>query len=159
MDGAHTIERCFEVTEKILQRVFHRLFEHRICLAGMLLKPNMVIAGADCPQQASVAQVAEATLRCLKQIVPTAVPGIVFLSGGQSETLATENLNALNQLGNAPWKLSFSFGRALQASAMKTWKGERKNFSAAQEALLHRARCNSVACHGKYSKQMESAQK
>jgi fructose-bisphosphate aldolase class I len=159
MDGDHTIERCFEVTGKMLQRVFHRLFEHRVRLEGMLLKPNMMIAGEKCPQQASIAQVAEATLRCLKEFVPPAVPGIVFLSGGQSETLATENLNAINQAGKSPWKLSFSYGRALQASAMKAWSGKRENIGAAQKVLLHRARCNSAACQDNYSTALEAEQK
>jgi fructose-bisphosphate aldolase, class I len=155
MDGDHTIERCLEVTENILARVFQKLFEHHVRLEGMLLKPNMVIAGEDCPQPASVAQVAETTLRCLKRFVPATVPGVVFLSGGQSETLATENLNAMSRLGEAPWGLSFSFGRALQASAMKTWNGTRENFNAAQIALLHRARCNSAARQGNYTSESE----
>jgi fructose-bisphosphate aldolase class I len=159
MDGAHTIERCFEVTGKVLQRVFQRLFENRVRLEGMLLKPGMVLAGKDCLQPAGVTQVAEMTLRCLKQFVPAAVPGIVFLSGGQSETLATEHLNALNQLEKAPWELSFSFGRALQASAMETWHGEQKNFSAAQEIFIQRARCNGAARRGQYAKQLESNSK
>jgi fructose-bisphosphate aldolase class I len=156
MDGDHTIERHFEVTETILKIVFQSLFEHRARLEAMLLKPNMVLSGKDCPQQASVARVAEATLRCMLQAVPGAVPGIVFLSGGQSDALATEHLNALNRLGKAPWALSFSFGRALQAPALQAWKGARQNVDAAQKALHHRAQCNGAARSGKYSREMES---
>ena len=151
MDGDHTIERHFEVTERALKIVFGSLFEQRIRLEAMLLKPNMVLAGKDCPQQASVAQAAEMTLRCMLHNVPAAVPGIVFLSGGQSDVRATEHLNALNQLGKVPWALSFSFGRALQAPALKAWKGSASNVSAAQHALYHRARCNSVARSGSYA--------
>lgn len=155
MDGDHSIERHFEVTEAILQVVFQSLFEHQVCLEAILLKPNMVLAGKQCPQQAAVAEVAEATLSCMLRAVPAAVPGIVFLSGGQSDVLATEHLNALNQLAKAPWELSFSFGRALQAPALKKWRGEATNLSAAQQALHHRARCNNTARFGKYSKAME----
>jgi len=155
MDGDHTIERHLEVTEMILKSVFVKLFEHRVRLDTMLLKPNMVLAGEECPQQAGVAQVAESTSRCLLGAAPAAVPGIVFLSGGQSDMVATEHLNALNRLGKAPWELSFSFGRALQAPSLKTWKGAPSNVSAAQKALLHRARCNSAARFGKYSQDME----
>jgi fructose-bisphosphate aldolase class I len=156
MDGDHTIERHFEVTESTLKIVFQSLFEHRVRLEAMLLKPNMVLSGKDCPQQASVAQVADATLRCMLRAVPAAVPGVVFLSGGQSDVLATEHLNALNRLGKAPWELSFSFGRALQAPALQAWKGAPGNVDAAQKALHHRARCNGAARSGKYSRQMES---
>ncbi|MBI3849094.1 MAG: fructose-bisphosphate aldolase class I [Verrucomicrobia bacterium] len=157
MDGDHSIERHFEVTEAILKAVFQSLFEHRVRLEAMLLKPNMVLAGKDCPQQAGVAQVAETTLRCMLRAVPAAVPGIVFLSGGQSDVLATKHLNALNQnqLAKAPWELSFSFGRALQAPALITWRGEAMSMKAAQDALHHRARCNSAARFGKYSEEME----
>lgn len=155
MDGDHTIERHFEVTETILKSVFLSLFEHRVDLGAMLLKPNMVLAGKDCPQQASVARVAEMTLRCMLRAVPAAVPGIVFLSGGQGDVLATGHLNALNQLGKAPWELSFSFGRALQALALITWRGEPMSVKAAQQALHHRARCNSAARFGRYSEELE----
>jgi fructose-bisphosphate aldolase, class I len=155
MDGDHSIERHFEVTEAALKIVFHSLFEHRVRLEAMLLKPNMVLAGKDCTAQAGAAQVAEATLRCLLRTVPPIVPGIVFLSGGQSDLLATEHLNRLNQLGKAPWQLSFSFGRALQAPALKAWQGQPQLFGAGQKALLHRARCNSAARLGKYSSEME----
>jgi fructose-bisphosphate aldolase class I len=157
MDGDHTIERHLEVTEPILNLAFKVLFEHRVHLEAILLKPNMVLSGKDCPQQADVAQVAEDTLRCMLRCVPAAVPGIVFLSGGQSDVRATEHLNALNQLGKAPWELSFSFGRALQAPALNVWKANPKNVLPAQAALFHRARCNSAARFGKYSSAMETA--
>jgi fructose-bisphosphate aldolase class I len=157
MDGDHSIERHFEVTEAILKAVFQSLFEHRVRLEAILLKPNMVLAGKQCPQQAAIAEVAAVTLRCMLQAVPAAVPGIVFLSGGQSDVLATEHLNALNQPAKAPWELSFSFGRALQAPALKTWRGEAGNYSIAQQSLHHRARCNSAARFGKYSTAMEES--
>lgn len=155
MDGDHTIERHFEVTETALKLVFNALFEHRVRLQAMLLKPNMVLSGKDCPQQANVEQVAEATLRCMLETVPAAVPGIVFLSGGQSEVQVTEHLNALNRLGPAPWELSFSFGRALQTQALKVWLGRPENVSAAQTALHHRAQCNSAARFGRYAERIE----
>jgi fructose-bisphosphate aldolase class I len=157
MDGTHTIERYFEVTEQTLRSVFNSLAAHRILLEGMLLKPNMVLSGKDCPQQASVQEVAEATVRCLKRAVPAAVPGIVFLSGGQTDQEATEHLNAMNQFPDLPWQLSFSYGRALQAPVLKTWKGEAANVAAAQEAFHHRAMCNSKARFGKYTEDMENA--
>jgi fructose-bisphosphate aldolase, class I len=155
MDGSHTIARHFEVTEAALHEVFPALIQHRVRLEAMLLKPNMVLAGKDCPTQAGVAEVAEQTMRCLKRGVPAAVPGLVFLSGGQSDVLATEHLNALNQLGRAPWELSFSFGRALQAPALKAWQGKPGNAAAAQQALLHRARCNGAARSGQYTAALE----
>ncbi|PYJ47600.1 MAG: fructose-bisphosphate aldolase class I [Verrucomicrobia bacterium] len=157
MDGAHTIERHFEVTQQTLENVFHALYEHRVVLEGMLLKPNMVLSGKDCPQQASVQEVAEATVRCMKRVVPAAVPGLVFLSGGQTDLQATEHLNAMNQLPNLPWQLSFSFGRALQAPVLKAWKGDSANVTAAERAFHHRAWCNSKARFGKYSEEMETA--
>ena len=157
MDGTHTIERYFEVTQQTLESVFHALYEHRVSLEGMLLKPNMVLSGKDCPQQASVQEVARATVRCLKRVVPAAVPGIVFLSGGQTDQQATEHLNAMNQLGDLPWQLSFSYGRALQAPVLKAWKGDQANVAAAQEAFHHRAWCNSKARFGKYTEEMETA--
>ncbi len=156
MDGAHTIDRCDAVTATTLGIVFAALSEHRVALEEMLLKPNMVVSGKDCPQHAGPAEVADATLRCFRRFVPAAVPGIVFLSGGQDDVEATRNLNALNQCGNAPWELSFSFGRALQAPALKAWAGKPENIAAAQKTLHHRARCNSVARFGKYSDAMES---
>jgi len=155
MDGAHPIQRHFEVTEAMLQFVFQALAEHRVHLEGMLLKPNMVLAGTSCPQQADAATVAESTWRCLLRTVPAAMPGIVFLSGGQSELQATEHLNRINRLGRPPWALSFSFGRALQAPVLKAWGGAAEKRDAAQEALLHRARCNSAARFGNYSPILE----
>ncbi|HEX4706405.1 MAG TPA: class I fructose-bisphosphate aldolase [Candidatus Udaeobacter sp.] len=157
MDGTHTIERYFEVTEQTLRSVFNALAAHRVVLEGMLLKPNMVLSGKDCPQQASVQEVADATVRCLKRVVPAAVPGIVFLSGGQSDQQATEHLNAMNQLPDLPWQLSFSYGRALQAPVLKAWKGDLANVAAAQQAFHHRAMCNSKARFGKYTEEMETA--
>lgn len=151
MDGDHMIERHFEVTEAALKHVFHALYEHHVRLEAMLLKPNMVLSGKDSAQRADVAHVAEMTLRCMLRGVPAAVPGIVFLSGGQSDVDATRHLNALNKLGKAPWELSFSFGRALQAPALKAWKGFGSNGDAAQAALHHRARCNSAARFGNYT--------
>lgn len=155
MDGNHTIERHFEVTERTLEAVFHALHEHNVRLEAMLLKPNMVLSGKECPEQATIDQVAEVTLRCLRHTVPAAVPGIVFLSGGQSDIQATEHLNALNVFGDVPWQLSFSFGRALQAPALKAWQGKPENVSLAQQALYHRARCNSAARHGIYTQEIE----
>ena len=157
MDGAHTIERHFEVTEQTLQSVFNALAENRVVLEAMLLKPNMVVSGKDCPQQASVQDVAEATLRCMKRVVPVAVPGLVFLSGGQTDLQATEHLNAMNRLNNVPWELSFSFGRALQAPVLKAWKGDAAKVPDAQRAFHHRALCNSKARYGKYTEEMETA--
>ena len=156
MDGAHTIERHFEVTEQTLQIVFHALAEYRVALEAMLLKPNMVLSGKDCPHQASVQEVAAATLRCMKRVVPAAVPGLVFLSGGQTDLRATEHLNAMNRLNRVPWELSFSFGRALQAPVLKVWKGDPTNVADAQRALHHRAWCNSKARFGKYTEEMET---
>jgi fructose-bisphosphate aldolase class I len=157
MDGTHTIQRYFEVTQQTLESVFHTLYEHRVSLEGMLLKPNMVLSGKDCPEQASVQEVAEATLRCMKHEVPAAVPGLVFLSGGQSDVQATEHLNAMNRLDQVPWQLSFSYGRALQAPVLKAWKGEPANVADAQRAFHRRALCNSKARLGKYTAEMETA--
>jgi fructose-bisphosphate aldolase class I len=156
MDGSHTIERCEDVTSSILHAVFHALFEQCVGMEGMLLKPNMVIAGKDCPKQASVQEVATATVRCLRRHVPAAVPGIVFLSGGQSEVLATSHLNAINKLDlPKPWKISFSYGRALQDPAMEAWRGKQQNLKAAQQAFYQRAKCNSAAAIGKYTSALE----
>ncbi len=151
MEGDHTIERHYDVTEMTLRLVFQALSQHRVKLEAMLLKPNMVLSGKECAEQAPVARVAELTLRCLLRTVPAAVPGIVFLSGGQSDVRASEHLNELNKLGKTPWQLSFSFGRALQAPALEIWKGQPENNRAAQEALRYRAECNSRARFGKYS--------
>ena len=158
MNGAHGIERCEEVTGMVLHALFHALFEQGVSLESMLLKPSMVIAGKDCSRQASVQEVATATLRCLRRNVPAAVPGIVFLSGGQQDRLATAHLNAINRLpGAKPWKLSFSYGRALQDAAMAAWHGRDENVKAGQQAFYHRARCNGAATLGEYSDQMETA--
>jgi fructose-bisphosphate aldolase, class I len=155
MDGDHTIERCYEVTEATLEAVFNELFSQRVVYERMLLKPNMVLSGKECREQAPPEQVAESTIRCFRSVVPAAVPGIVFLSGGQSDEQATANLNAMNKLGPHPWELSFSFGRALQAPALNAWKGEEANLSAGQEAFAHRARLNGAARSGEYTPEME----
>jgi fructose-bisphosphate aldolase class I len=156
MDGAHTIERCEEVTGNVLQATVHELFEQRVSLEGMLLKPNMVIAARQCPQQASVEEVALATLRCLRRHVPAAVPGIVFLSGGQDHLVATMHLNAINQLtGPKPWTLGFSYGRALQDEALHAWHGKHDNVQTGQRVFAHRAKCVSAAALGTYTKAME----
>jgi fructose-bisphosphate aldolase class I len=155
MDGPHTIARCEEVTEKTLKRVYMALHEHHVHLEGSLLKPNMVLSGKECEEQASVDQVAEATVRCLNRCVPAAVPGIVFLSGGQSDEDATAHLNAMNALGTHPWQLSYSYGRALQAPALKAWGGQAANREAAQKAYYHRAKMNSLARTGNYRPEME----
>jgi fructose-bisphosphate aldolase class I len=157
MDADNTIETCYEVTLETLTRTFAALRAQRVDLQGMLLKPNMVIAGKLCKAQADSARIAELTLRCFHAAVPAAVPGIVFLSGGQSEIEATANLNAMNAAGALPWKLSFSYGRALQDSALKAWKGQAKNVPAAQAAFLLRAKCNALACAGKYTPANEKA--
>jgi fructose-bisphosphate aldolase class I len=149
MDGPHSIERCEEVAASALTKVFRALGEHGVQFEGMLLKPNMIVSGTECLTQAGTNEVAEATLRCLKRFVPAAVPGIVFLSGGQSDVEATQNLNAMNQLGGAPWELSFSFGRALQAPVLAAWAGKAENGPAAQRALVHRALCNHEARSGR----------
>jgi fructose-bisphosphate aldolase class I len=155
MDGAHDIDRCEVVTSQVLEAVFAELDAHRVVYDGMLLKPNMVIPGMKCPKQAGVQQVAEATLRCLRRYVPAAVPGIVFLSGGQSAEDATDHLNAMNASGPQPWQVSFSYGRALQAPVLATWKGQESNVAAAQQALLKRSQLNGLARDGKYSRSME----
>ena len=157
MNGDHTIMRCEEVTTATLQSVFSALFDHRAVLEQLLLKTNMILSGTECPEQASIEEIAESTLRCFRHAVPAAVPGIVFLSGGQSDEEATVRLNAICKTGDAPWKLSFSYGRALQAPALKVWKGSPSNIPAAQEALHHRAQCNGLAVEGKYSEAMETA--
>ena len=155
MDGSHTIDRCREATEWTLQRVFAALYEQRIKLEGMVLKPNMVIAGKKCPQRASVAEVAEKTVRVLKACVPAAVPGIAFLSGGQSDEEATAHLDAMNKNGALPWRLTFSYGRALQAAPQKTWSGRSENVAAAQRAFAHRAMMNGLAALGQWRSELE----
>jgi fructose-bisphosphate aldolase, class I len=155
MDGTHDITRAEEETEVTLRIFFAKLAEQRVRFEWMLLKPNMVLAGKDCPQQASAAEVAEATVRCLHRTVPAAVPGIVFLSGGQSAEQATVNLNEMNALGPQPWQLSFSYGRALQDPALKAWQGQDAKVDLAQRVLLHRAKCNGAARYGQYTREME----
>jgi fructose-bisphosphate aldolase class I len=158
MDGDHTIERCVEVTEATLHTVFAALLAQRVSLEGMLLKPNMVLSGQSCPRQAGVQEVAAATIRSLRRTVPAAVPGIVFLSGGQSDELATAHLNAMNAMAEThPWQLSFSYGRALQAAAQKAWKGDPARIAAGQNAFHHRARLNGLARSGRYAPDMEKA--
>ena len=157
MDGAHTIERCDAVTDDTLQAVFAELYAHRIRLEGMILKPNMVISGTKCPTRAGAEQVAEATVRCLKRNVPAAVPGVAFLSGGQSPEEATEHLSLMNQLGPLPWELSFSYGRALQAPVLDAWRGQPATFPAGQKALFKRAKLNGLARSGRYVAALESA--
>jgi fructose-bisphosphate aldolase, class I len=157
MDGSHGIERCEEVTANVLQVVFNALFEQKVYLEGILLKPNMIISGIKCAKQASVKEVAAATVRCLRRYVPAAVPGIVFLSGGQNHLVATAHLSAINQLEEPrPWTLSFSYGRALQDEALSAWRGKNENLKAGQRAFYHRAKCNSAAALGKYTESMEN---
>ena len=156
MDGDHPLARHFEVTEATLSALFRELYRHRVHLEALLLKVNMVLSGTTCPQQASVAEAAQATWHCMHRTVPAAVPGIVFLSGGQTDLRATEHLDALNRIEHAPWQLSFSFGRALQAPALKAWAGMADHSAAAQAALLLRARCNSAARFGQYTPEMET---
>jgi fructose-bisphosphate aldolase class I len=156
MDGTHTIERCEEVTANVLHAVFNMIFDQKVSLEGMLLKPNMVISGMKCAQQASVKEVALATVRCLSRHVPAAVPGIVFLSGGQNHLLATAHLSAINQVERPkPWKLSFSYGRALQDEALKAWQGKNENLKAGQRAFYVRAKCDNAAALGRYTEAME----
>jgi fructose-bisphosphate aldolase, class I len=156
MNGDHTLQRCEEVTAQVLRRVFVALDEHRVMLEGIVLKPNMVLAGNECPVQPSAAAVVEATLRCLDRCVPSAVPGIAFLSGGQRDEAATMHLNALNWLGPHPWTLTFSYGRALLAPTLTAWGGESDQVEAAQGTLAHRARCNAAAAEGTYLPDMEA---
>lgn len=157
MDGGHTLERCEEVTSRALDATFAELRAHRVALSGMILKPNMVIAGKKCPTRPGVREVAAATVRCLRDHVPAAVPGIAFLSGGQSSAEATAHLSAMNAMGPHPWQLSFSYGRALQDEALKAWAGKDGQFKAGQAAFARRARFNSLARTGKYDPQMEAA--
>jgi fructose-bisphosphate aldolase class I len=161
MDGDHTIDRCEQVTEWTLNAVYDALYLDKVRLEGSVLKPSMVVPGKDNPQQASVEEVAERTIRTLKRTVPAAVAGIVFLSGGQSDELATAHLNAMNRMfeGNLPWPVSFSYGRALQQPSLKAWKGNASNVAGGQAALLHRARMNSLASSGKYSEKEEKQAK
>ena len=157
MDGDHTLERCFEVTEKVLREVFCQLYTQRVMLEGMILKPNMVLPGSTCSKQKALDEVADATVNCLLRAVPAAVPAIAFLSGGQSAELASVRLNAMNVRfkSRLPWALAFSFARAIQQPALELWKGQEANVSAAQQALYHRARCNQAARRGEYNAGME----
>ncbi len=155
MEGPHTIDRCREAIEETLSVVFRELYLQRVRLEGMILKPSMVTAGSECPQQVTIAQAAEETVQTMRRHVPAAVPGITFLSGGQSEEVATEHLNAMNAVGPHPWQLSFSYGRALQQSALHAWRGKLENVRAAQAAYLHRARMNGLAQRGAYQPDLE----
>jgi fructose-bisphosphate aldolase class I len=157
MDGDHDVDRCGEVSEFALKTVFEQLYYARVKLEGMVLKPNMVVAGKKCAKQPSVAEVAEKTLRVLKECVPAAVPGIAFLSGGQSDLDATARLDGMNKIGGLPWKLSFSFSRALQAAPQKAWAGKVENVPAAQAAFTHRAQMNSLASLGQWKPELEQA--
>ena len=155
MDGDHSLERCFEVTERSLRKLFQALYEQRVPLTETILKPNMVISGTKCSNRADVKEVAQATIECFKRSVPAELPGIVFLSGGQSDVEATAHLNEMNKIGGFPWELSFSYGRALQAAALQAWLGKAANASAGQKAYYHRARCNGAARSGSWSDAME----
>jgi fructose-bisphosphate aldolase class I len=155
MDGDHDIDRCFEVTEQTLKIVFNELFDAHVQLEGIVLKPNMIVPGKKSGKKASVQEVAEKTVTVLKLCVPAAVPGIAFLSGGQSDELATAHLDAMNKIGGLPWKLTFSYGRALQAPVQKTWRGKSENVAAAQRAFAHRAEMNGLAALGKWKAEME----
>jgi len=155
MDGDHDTDRCYQITELALKALFHELYLARVKLEGMVLKPNMVVPGKKSAKQASVDEVAEKTLRVLKECVPAAVPGIAFLSGGQSDLDATARLNAMNRLGGAPWKITFSYSRALQAAPQKAWSGKAENIAAAQAAFTHRAAMNGLASMGKWTPELE----
>jgi len=158
MDGEHSMDRCFEVTTEVLRTVFSQVSTQRVALEGMILKPNMVLPGMDCPRQESVEEVADATVTCLLRTVPAAVPGIAFLSGGEPYELASARLNAMNVRfkSRLPWALAFSFARAIQQPALEIWKGRQAHAAAAQQALYHRARCNSAARLGEYGAEMET---
>ena len=155
MDGAHDIDRCDEVTREVLRAVFAQLHDQRVFLEGMVLKPNMVVCGKGCHSGASVEDVAMRTIAALKATVPSAVPGIAYLSGGQSDEEATAHLDAMNRMGGFPWKMTFSYGRALQAAPQKAWSGKRENVAAAQRAFAHRARMNGLASLGQWARDME----
>jgi len=160
MDGSHSLKRCCEVTENIIRAVFNEFYDQRVMVEGIILKPNMILPGAECSTQESVNEVADATVMCLMRVVPAAVPGIAFLSGGQSGELASARLNAMNVRfrSRLPWPLSFSFARAIQQPAMEIWRGDDGNIKAAQGALLHRANCNLAARRGEYTTAMEKPQ-
>jgi fructose-bisphosphate aldolase class I len=155
MDGDHDIERCYEVTQRVLNKTFQELRIQRVALEGMVLKPNMVVPGKKSAKQASIEEVAERTIRLLKACVPAAVPGIAFLSGGQSDEDATAHLSAMNRIGRLPWSLTFSYGRALQAAPQKAWSGKPENVAAGQRAFTHRAQMNSLASKGEWQAELE----
>jgi fructose-bisphosphate aldolase, class I len=155
MDGDHDIDRCYEMSQRVLNKTFQELRIQRVALEGMVLKPNMVVPGKKSAKQVSVAEVAEKTIRLLKNCVPAAVPGIAFLSGGQSDEDATAHLNAMNRIGGLPWHLTFSYGRALQAAPLKAWSGKAENVAAGQRAFSHRARMNSLASQGQWKADLE----
>ncbi len=155
MDGDHDIDRCYEMSQRVLNKTFQELRIQRVALEGMVLKPNMVVPGKKSAKQASVEEVAEKTIRLLKNCVPAAVPGIAFLSGGQSDEDATAHLNAMNRIGGLPWRLTFSYGRALQAAPLKAWSGKAENVAAGQRAFTHRARMNSLATKGEWKADLE----
>jgi fructose-bisphosphate aldolase class I len=155
MDGDHDIDRCYDVTNRVLNQTFRELRVQRVELEGIILKPNMAVSGKKCAKQASVEEVAEKTIRMLKTCVPAAVPGIAFLSGGQSDEEATAHLNAMNAIGHLPWKLTFSYGRALQAAPQKAWSGKPENVAAGQRAFTHRARMNALASKGEWATDLE----
>ena len=157
MDGAHEIDRAQQVTEATLREVFAELRGQRVLLSGMVLKPNMVLSGSDCPEQAGVDEVVKRTLELFGRAVPTEVPGIAFLSGGQSDERASAHLSAMNAIGGAPWQLSFSYGRALQATPLAVWAGQERNVGAAQQSFAHRVRCNGEARFGRYTEELEQA--
>ena len=157
MDGSHTAETCYEVTSSVLTALYAQLDEQNVYLEGSILKPNMIVSGTECPTQASVHQVAEMTLDCFNKCVPQAVPGIIFLSGGQADELATAHLDAINKMGPLSWKISFSYGRALQAAPLKTWSGKPENISAAQAAFTHRASMNKLAALGEWHASLEKS--
>jgi fructose-bisphosphate aldolase, class I len=159
MDGDHDIDRCYAATEWTLKRVFEQLYDQRVALEGIVLKPNMVISGKKAGKRASVEEVAEKTVQVLKACVPASVPGIAFLSGGQSDEEATAHLDAINRIGNLPWSVTFSYGRALQAAPQKAWSGKTENVAAAQRAFAHRARMNGLAAKGQWTAELEKERK
>jgi fructose-bisphosphate aldolase class I len=157
MDGGHSLERCYEVTEFVLKTVFDELYEARVFLEGIVLKPNMIVPGKKAARQATAEEIAGLTVRLFKRTVPVAVPGIAFLSGGQDDVEATANLDAINRMGPLPWSVTFSYGRALQAAPQKAWSGKADNVVAAQKAFSHRARMNGLAAQGAWTKALETA--
>lgn len=157
MGGYHVVERCHEVTEKVLNSLFTELYEQGVALEGTILKPNMVVAGKKCPNQPSVDEVAERTIKVLKDTVPSSVPGIAFLSGGQDNDVATEHLNRINEIGGFTWNITYSYGRALQQSALQAWGGKAENYDKAQTAFNHRARMNGLASMGEWTRELEDA--